>query len=159
MIKIALPPEVFERITSELRRAGQREIGGVLLAENVGVNQFVVREITVHRVGTFASFIRRIEEALGHVRLFFDKTRHQYRRYNYLGEWHSHPSFDPQPSGRDHSSMLEIVHDPSVGANFVILLIVKLDSSGLLVGSAHTYLPDGSIHGTELDMTSETSEA
>lgn len=39
--------------------------------------------------------------------------------------------------------MLEIVQDNSLGANFAVLLILKLDSVGQLVGTANTYLPDG----------------
>jgi hypothetical protein len=39
--------------------------------------------------------------------------------------------------------MLEIVQDNSLGANFAVLLILKLDSVGQLVGIANTYLPDG----------------
>lgn len=38
--------------------------------------------------------------------------------------------------------MLQIVSDVSVGANFVVLLIVKLCSDGALMGTVHTYLPN-----------------
>lgn len=40
-------------------------------------------------------------------------------------------------------SMLEIVQDETVGANFAVLLIVKLGARGELVSTAHTYLTDG----------------
>ena len=39
--------------------------------------------------------------------------------------------------------MLEIVMDETVGANFAVLLIVKLMPDRGLVGTAHTYLPNG----------------
>lgn len=39
--------------------------------------------------------------------------------------------------------MFEIVQDDSIGANFAVLLILKLDSAGQLIGTAHTYMPDG----------------
>jgi hypothetical protein len=73
-------------------------------------------------------------------------VNHDYRRFNYVGEWHSHPSFEPEPSSRDDTSMREIVQDPKVGANFVALLIVKLDGNGSLLASMHAYLPDGGKH-------------
>jgi hypothetical protein len=38
---------------------------------------------------------------------------------------------------------MEIIRDPKVGANFVVLLIVKLAGEGQLIASAYTYLPDG----------------
>lgn len=114
------------------------------MGEHAGTNIFVVRELTVHRRGTFASFVRRIEDAIGRLHAFFRETNHDYARFNYIGEWHSHPSFAPYPSQTDDLSMLQIVQDETVGANFVVLLIVKLGSEGDLVSTVHTYLPDGS---------------
>jgi hypothetical protein len=123
-----------------------------MMAEHVGVNLFTVREITIHRRGTFASFVRRIEDAWLALTRFFEGTQRDYKRFNYIGEWHSHPSFEPLPSGRDHESMREIAMDNSVGANFVVLMIVKLSSQGVLIGTTHMYLPDGSIQKAELAL-------
>src|SRR2546427_2280770 len=133
-----------DTIKAALHKAQRREVGGVLMAEHSGPNRFEVRELTVHRRGSVFNFVRAIEEALGRLRDFFHRTEYDYTRFNYIGEWHSHPSFQPVPSSRDDSSMREIIHDPKLGANFVVLLIVKLDPSGALVASLHTYLPDGS---------------
>lgn len=142
MLTLILPPDITARIESELAAAGSREVGGIMMAEHSGVDEFLVREISVHRRGTFASFFRRIEDALTVLHRFFDRTQRDYLHYNYVGEWHSHPSFEPIPSNRDHESMLQIVSDVSVGANFVVLLIVKLCSDGALMGTVHTYLPN-----------------
>jgi integrative and conjugative element protein (TIGR02256 family) len=140
---LILPPEQAETLRVALNNAGHREIGGVLMGEHVGPDEFVVRELTVHRRGSFASFLRRIEDALGQMRDFFKRTGHDYRRYNYLGEWHSHPSFEPFPSSTDDASMLEIVQDAKVGANFAVLMIVKLGRNKELAATAHVYLPVG----------------
>src|SRR5712692_11078242 len=117
MLTLILPPEFTLQLEHALRRAGKREIGGILMGEHVGVNEFVVRQITIHRRGTFASFFRRIEDAWAEINRFFDRTKRDYRRFNYLGEWHSHPSFEPVPSRTDHQSMRDIVMDDSVGAH------------------------------------------
>lgn len=143
MLTLILPFEQAGILRTALADAGQREIGGVLMGEHVGTNEFVIRELTVHRRGSFASFLRRIEDALGQMRAFFKRTGHDYRRFNYLGEWHSHPSFAPFPSSTDDASMLDIVQDAGVGANFVVLMIVKLGQRQELVATAHVYLPDG----------------
>jgi integrative and conjugative element protein (TIGR02256 family) len=143
VLTLILPPDKCELLMSALRKGGKREIGGILMGEHSGPNIFVVREITVHRRGAFASFVRRVEDAIGKLRAFFQHTGHDYTRFNYLGEWHSHPSFEPYPSRTDDLSMLQIVQDETVGANFAVLLIVKLGSEGELVSTAHTYLPDG----------------
>lgn len=143
MLNLVLPLEVTNVIQGALRKAGRREVGGILMAEHTALNEFKVQEITVHRRGAIASFIRRIEDAIGRLRVYFERTGHDYTRFNYLGEWHSHPSFEPLPSLKDDMSMLQIVQDQAVGANFVVLLVVKLNSEGQLMGSAHTYFPDG----------------
>jgi integrative and conjugative element protein (TIGR02256 family) len=144
VLTLILPPEQHELLLAALRKAGRREVGGILMGEHIGPNLFIVREMTVHRRGAFASFVRQIEDAIGKLRAFFQETGHDYARFNYIGEWHSHPSFAPYPSRTDDLSMLQIVQDETVGANFAVLLIVKIGSEGELVSTVHTYLPDGS---------------
>lgn len=159
MLNLILPPEVVNTLLTSLRKANKREVGGILMAEHVGLNEFKVSEITVHRRGGIASFVRRIEDALGKLNSFFYRTHHDYQRYNYLGEWHSHPLFEPMPSTKDDMSMLEIVQDKSVGANFTVLLIVKLNPNGELVGTAHTYLPDGARVRSAIILDNQSSNA
>ena len=74
-----------------------------------------------------------------------------FARFNYLGEWHSHPLFTVQASPQDHATMRGLAMDPKVGANFVVLLVFRLIGSRL-EGSAHTYLPDGTIHPSQLEL-------
>ncbi|CAN7595838.1 Mov34/MPN/PAD-1 family protein [Polaromonas sp. LjRoot131] len=143
MLKLILPLNIQKELRQALQAAGRVETGGILLGEHVGVDEFKVVEITVHRKGTFATFVRHIEEALGRITKFFERKQQNYKKFNYLGEWHSHPSFEPIPSRKDDASMLEIVQDQRVGAHFVTLLIVKISGESM-VGTAHTYLPDGS---------------
>lgn len=152
MLTIALPPEIRVRVVDALVRARDREIGGVLMAEHTGVDFFTVREITIHRRDALASFVRHLQDAIGGIRMFFQRTGHEYARFNYLGEWHSHPLFSTEPSSKDDASMREIVLDAAVGANFVVLLVLKLESSSELTGTAHTYLPDGSKHRSMLSL-------
>ena len=116
MLTLILPTKQHNLMKAALRKAGQREVGGILMGENIGNNVFIVREI----------------------------TGYDYVRFNYIGEWHSHPSFEPYPSRKDDLSMLQIVKDETVGANFVALLITKLGPGGEMISTVHTYLPDGS---------------
>ena len=143
MLSLILPPELVEVLLIELKKAGRHEVGGILMGEHDGLNEIKVTNITVHRRGGIASFVRCIEDAIGKLRLFFRQTEYDYQRFNYLGEWHTHPLFEPKPSIKDDESMLVIVQDNLIGANFAVLLILKLDSTGQLVGTAHTYMPDG----------------
>ena len=111
------------------------------MGEHVSDNAFVVRDITIQRQGgTFASFVRAARQVLGALRRFFAETGYEYTRYNYLGEWHSHPSFPPMPSMIDCDTMWSIVEDPEVGANFAVLMIVRKDRDGDMEGSATVFL-------------------
>ena len=141
-MNLLLPPEVVSQLVAALAQAGVREIGGVLMGEHVGIDIFRVKDLTIQRKGgTFAAFIRFVEGIVGPLRAFFRATNYRYTRFNYLGEWHSHHSFALTPSGRDHTTMLEIVMDPQLGARFVVLLLVKLNESNQLEHSVTIYQP------------------
>jgi integrative and conjugative element protein (TIGR02256 family) len=142
-MQLILPLEIRLQLETALHEAGRREIGGILMAEHTGENSFRVRSLTIQRRGgSFAAFLRVVEAFLGPLRNFFRQTDYNYTRFNYIGEWHSHPSFVPTPSETDHRTMLSIINDPQVGAFFVVLLIVKLDESGEFVGTVTVYQPD-----------------
>ncbi|MGA8475513.1 MAG: Mov34/MPN/PAD-1 family protein [Candidatus Cybelea sp.] len=142
---ITLPFEAAERMREALERAGAAEIGGILMGEHVGEDAFFISNMTIEGGGTVATFVRHVRRAIGALRVFFAKTNHRYKTHNYLGEWHSHPSFRPEPSAKDAASMHEIVTDPTVGANFVVLVIVKLTADRKVDGTATVFLPSGSV--------------
>lgn len=151
MLRITVPREIQSKLHAALSRAGSRECGGVLMGEHVGLNHFAVRALDVQRPGAIAHFWRSVAGAARAIKEFCLSNGNDFRRFNYLGEWHSHPLFSVQPSARDHSTMRELATDVQVGANFVVLLIFRLNGVAL-EGSAHTYLPDGSVHRSELDL-------
>src|SRR2546426_158241 len=105
-MQLLVPPEITSRLVNALTEAGKREIGGILMGEHIGAETFRVKELTIQRKkGTFATFVRIVAEILAPLRAFFDATKHDYTRFNYLGEWHSHHSFLLEPSGQDHITM------------------------------------------------------
>lgn len=123
-MRLLLPSEVTGRLCDAMQRVGQREIGGILMGEHIGEDEFRIMDVTIQvRGGTFATFVRLVEGFARPLRQFFARTGHDYRRFNYLGEWHSHHSFALRPSPQDEESIREIVDDPEVGANFVVLLL------------------------------------
>ena len=124
------------------RLAGTRETGGMMFGEHVGHDDFRLLEVTVAQTGTFATFLRNLAGSLPRLDAFFRRTHRDYQRYNYLGEWHSHPSFALVPSSTDDATMFDIVEDPKTGARFAMSMIVRLGTDGLEVG-AFAYFPDG----------------
>lgn len=142
-MKLLLPETIAMKLKTALEKAGTREIGGILMGEYVSDSLFRICDLTVQKQpGSFASFRRLFEGFASSLQIFFRKTNYDFTRFNYLGEWHSHPCFDLAPSNIDSQTMWEIVEDPDVGANFVVLLIVKLNKAGKLEASSTIYFPN-----------------
>lgn len=139
-MQLLLAPQVVKRLKRELRRAGRREIGGLLLGEHVATEIFRVVEISVQRTGgSDACFIRHPKDHESTLKEFFAKTGNEYTRFNYLGEWHSHPSFVPLPSETDILTMQSMINDPAVGANFLVLLIARLAGRKQIAATATAF--------------------
>jgi proteasome lid subunit RPN8/RPN11 len=137
-----VPQKISKQLGTALEKAGDNEIGGVLMGEHVVDNTFRIVEVSIQsRKGTHLYFVRQLREAIFYLKSFFERTHHNYRRFNYLGEWHSHPKYTLCPSLKDKQTMWDIVHDRQVGANFAVLVIVHL-ANGAIQGAAEVYLPN-----------------
>ncbi|MDE5446140.1 hypothetical protein GWG65_33045 [Bradyrhizobium sp. CSA207] len=125
-MELLLPRQVVDLLKCEMR--GRRnEIGGVLVGEHVEGETFRIVEASVQRTGGSAvHFVRDPKHSREFLDDFFVRTGNDYRRFNYIGEWHSHPSFEPVPSTSDIKSMYDIVEDHDVGVNFVVLIVARL---------------------------------
>jgi integrative and conjugative element protein (TIGR02256 family) len=137
---LLLTVPVVKRLQSELRRARRREIGGLLLGEHLGEELFSVVDISVQRSGgTHSGFIRNPGDHKAQLEKFFAQTGNDYARFNYLGEWHSHPSFEPIPSDTDLRTMQSIIEDPDVGVNFLVLLVCRRAADGMIEATAMAF--------------------
>lgn len=140
MIEIVLPANVAAKLRRELRRAGDREIGGVLAGEDLGSGRFSVADISVQRSGGgVAHFVRDPSAHRKFMRRFLARTGNDYTRFNYLGEWHSHPRFPALPSGTDLRQMQGLIEERGQSANFLVLLVVKLGRGGVIEATAHAF--------------------
>ena len=126
-MQIELAPDVETGLRDVLRSAGRREIGGMLFAEQLAPSRFRVIDLSMDLYSGSHSNFRRDpsahEEALN---AFFERTGRNFARFNYLGEWHSHPSFSVRPSSEDVVTMTELVSDERSAIAFAVLLIVRL---------------------------------
>jgi hypothetical protein len=68
--------------------------------------------------GTVTRFVVDLIQLTRDALQFFDRTGHRYREFNYLGEWHSHPSFQVEPSSTDVQAMRQLVLDPEFSGSF-----------------------------------------
>jgi [CysO sulfur-carrier protein]-S-L-cysteine hydrolase len=126
-MRIELAPELEKRFRGALRKAGRREIGGMLMAEQLAPGHFRIVEFSLDQYsGSHSAFRRDPAAHRQTLNEFFVRTSHDFTRFNYLGEWHSHPSFPVYPSGEDMRSMTDIVEDRESEISFAVLLILRL---------------------------------
>lgn len=151
-MRISLESDKVAHLTASLQRAGPREIGGQLFGEQLAPSDFLVTELTVQaRPGTVTRFVVDLLQAARDAVRFFNRTEHRYTRYNYIGEWHSHPNFAVQPSGTDVATMRSLVSDPEFLGTFAVLMIVRLEISTLAAG-AWVFDPNGGEECVTLEL-------
>lgn len=154
-MKVLLALDQKMKLRRALERAGSREIGGQLYGEQLAPSFFRITHLTLQaRPGTIARFMVDLWQAASDAIRFFDATKHQYARYNYLGEWHSHPSFAVEPSTTDAQTMRDLVRDAEFRGSFAVLMIVRLDPDALKSG-AWVFAPTGAEHRISLETTDE----
>lgn len=140
MVTISLPNDQRARFCKRLRRAGTREIGGILMGEQVAPDHFRIVDFSVDETtGTAAHFVRSPEHHADALESFFRRTGSDFSRFNYLGEWHSHPSFPVRPSQEDITSMQSLV-DGERDIDFSALVIVRLRYFFLLEAAAYMFV-------------------
>lgn len=124
-MKVELTKDVRKRMMSCLSKTKHREIGGILMAEQVNLGEFRIIDFSLDDItGSAAHFVRSPDHHRAALEAFFARTDNDYSRYNYLGEWHSHPNYSPFPSPTDIHSMHELLEEEH-SISFAILLIVK----------------------------------
>ena len=141
-MQLLISRDIWEQFDRALRTGGSREIGGLLLGEHIAGETFRLVEITVQlKGGTCGDFLRDPAAHQDQLQKFFERTGDDHTRFNYLGEWHSHPSFHPSPSLKDEATMSSLLASPEVGVNFLVLLIFRRRTMWGLDMSATLFQP------------------
>ena len=154
-MKLRLPHELVRKLMAALQRAGSREIGGQLFGKQLAVSEFEATELAIQkRPGTIARFAVDLLQATRDAMRFFARTRHSYRQFNYIGEWHSHPSFAVMPSAQDIATMRDLARDPEFKGTFAVLMIVRADGATLNAG-AWVFDPQGRESSIDLELADE----
>ena len=95
------------------------------MAEQLEPGRFRLVDFSVDsQTGSAAHFVRSVEHHQAALSAFFERTGADYARFNYLGEWHSHPNHRPVPSGEDAQSMESLINSER-DIPFAVLLIVR----------------------------------
>ena len=156
-MQLLLPSRLIRRLQRELRRARRREIGGLLMGEHVCGEVFRIADISVQRSGgSHACFVRHPKDHQKQLKKFFARTGDEYTRFNYLGEWHSHPTFEPIPSGTDLRTMQSMIEDPDVGVNFLVLLVCKRAADGAIEATSVVFRAGAEPLGVPVAVEAQT---
>ena len=124
-MEVELTKNVRSRMLSSLKKARRREVGGMLMAKQIEPGMFSIVDFTIDEfTGSANQFLRSPDRHRAALDDFFSRTGNDYSRYNYLGDWHSHPNHSHLPSSIDILSMQDLLEEER-GINFAILLIVK----------------------------------
>jgi [CysO sulfur-carrier protein]-S-L-cysteine hydrolase len=125
-MKIEFPHSERARMKRLLRRT-TTEVGGLLMGEQIEPGNFKIVDFSVDRdSGGVAHFIRNPKHHKPALDQFFEKNGFNYARFNYLGEWHSHPPHvSAYPSHDDVKSMRSII-ESELFIDFAFLLVVRL---------------------------------
>ena len=156
-MKLRIAQKTLDGWAKALRRARHREIGGVLFGEHVSEADFRIVEATTQaRGGNNVAFQRKVGKARRDLKSLARRHGDDPERFNYLGEWHSHPNAPAAPSCVDEITMYQLLADPETNVNFLVLLVNRLNDQGALELSAVAYLASG--HKIPCDIVVESCE-
>ena len=125
-MKLRISSDLYRKLARALQASAENETGGVLMGEQLAPGDFRLVDLTVAmRTGGPGHFERSAAEHGNMLEGFFKETGSDFNRFNYLGEWHSHPRDLPLPSGKDIISMRELLEeDPHIP--FAVLMICRV---------------------------------
>lgn len=137
-LSLTVPRSQLAKLQIHLTQGGKREIGGWLVAEQTAPGKFELVGLTVDlEAGTrdrFDSLPEPHSEQMDRILL---ENSGRAGRVDYLGEWHSHPTFPPIPSKIDLASMTDMVENS--GPSFAALVIVRLLENAVIQATITTF--------------------
>ena len=137
-LSLTIPPAQLNAMRGCLTTGGLREIGGWLAAEQLAPGKFELVGFTVDLdVGTHNRFSSLPTTHGAQLDDILAANADRKGRVDYLGEWHSHPTFPPVPSDIDVAAMTKMVEKS--GPSFATLLIVRLLAAAVLQATITTF--------------------
>ncbi len=153
-MKLLIDKEILESWRMALIEAKQNEVGGILFGEHIDNEEFRLVEFTIQKKqGNKASFRRKANEARKSLKNLSKAYGNEHAQFNYLGEWHSHPNSLAIPSEMDIETMQSILNDESSVANFLVLMVLKVNHENFIEMSASTFLASGHILECQIEIT------
>ena len=117
---LAIAPNVLARLAKYKQSGNRAESGGLLFA------RFDLPRVSIEKISTPNFFDRRSRTSFEPCRILGRLAIRRAFRQNlhFVGEWHTHPELDPQPSKKDIASMAETFERSQHQLNCFVLIIV-----------------------------------
>jgi len=150
-LEIIIPKEITLRLIKQISKYSPLETKGALFAEDLGNDTFKIDEVYLEPKPGTTTFVKLY---INHEYVTFQKNYHKLRKnnfskYNYIGDWHSHPLFECFPSSYDVSEVEKDMKQSN--AIFLVQLILKV-LKGKLVGNAFYYTRETSAKKIKLTI-------
>lgn len=137
-LSLTVPRSQLAKLQIHLKQGGNREIGGWLVAEQTAPGKFELVGFTVDlEAGTRDRFDSLPEPHSQQMDRILLENSGRAGRVDYLGEWHSHPTFPPIPSEIDVASMTDMVENSR--PSFAALVIVRLMGNASIQATITTF--------------------
>jgi len=132
---VILSHSVYGKIIGECQRSGKIETGGILIGfYSEDMNNAIITVATNPTEDSKSyktSFLRGTKKLLEVLDNYWELGEY------YIGEWHFHPGFSPNPSNIDIMQMKQLSTNKKLKCSEPILLIVGQDSESNWLLSIH----------------------
>ncbi len=150
-MEIIIPKKISLILIKQISKHSPLETKGALFAEDLGNDTFKIDEVYLEPKPGTTTFVKLY---INQEYLSFQKNYHKFRKnnfskYNYIGDWHSHPLFECLPSSYDVSEVEEDIKKSN--AIFLVQIILKV-LKGRLVGNAFYYTRETSAKKVKLSI-------
>ncbi|MEQ9221093.1 MAG: Mov34/MPN/PAD-1 family protein [Cyclobacteriaceae bacterium] len=118
MSKIQIKKECVEFISADIKKFSDVETGGVLFGDVIDGSPYIQKAIDGGKKAIRERYQFHADK--DYIDMNIDMI-HANTELRYIGEWHTHPQIEPQPSDQDLISLEEIAESAE---RYSILLIV-----------------------------------
>lgn len=131
-MKIIVPKEISNKLIEVIVQHNPYEIKGSFYAEQIKENFFIIDDVYVSEISGNRFFSNLIVNARykKFERDYYSKKNFIYTKYNYIGDWHSHPSYECIPSDYDRKEIRKEFRNSN--ANFLVQFIFKVIDEKLI---------------------------
>jgi len=137
-LEIIIPAKITSLIKKHIDKYSPLETKGALFAEHLGDNIFKIDSVYLEPKPGTTTYVKlvvnRVYQAFQNS--FHKKHQYHFSKFNYIGDWHSHPLFECIPSSFDVEEVQKDLKNSN--ANFLVQLILKVNQDKL-IGNAFYY--------------------